>query len=68
MGRVFLVVVLLLLGFGAVFHFAPWLVRWFGRLPGDIRVESYGAKLFLPLTSMALVSVAVTLILRLFRK
>ncbi len=68
MGRVFIVVGLLLLGFGAVFHFAPWLVRWFGRLPGDIRVESDGAKFFLPLTSMALVSVAITFILRLFRK
>lgn len=41
---------------------------WFGRLPGDIRIERPGFAFYLPLTSMILVSLALTLILNLLRK
>ena len=34
---------------------------WFGRLPGDIRVESGNTRVFAPLTSMLLLSVALSL-------
>ncbi|CAM3246517.1 DUF2905 domain-containing protein [Corallococcus sp. ZKHCc1 1396] len=34
---------------------------WFGRLPGDIRVESGHTRFFAPLTSMLLVSVLLSL-------
>ncbi|RYZ39639.1 MAG: DUF2905 domain-containing protein [Myxococcaceae bacterium] len=34
---------------------------WFGRLPGDIRVESGNTRFFAPLASMLLVSVLLSL-------
>lgn len=53
---------------GAVLHFAPWLLSWFGRLPGDIRIESGRTRIFIPITSMLIVSVVLTLLFNLFRR
>ena len=53
----------LLLVIGAALQFAPWLVGWFGKLPGDIRVETESMKVFVPITSMLLVSLVLTLLL-----
>jgi hypothetical protein len=41
---------------------------WFGRLPGDIRVERDGLRIFFPLTSMILLSLALTLLSYLIRR
>ena len=41
---------------------------WFGRLPGDVRVERDGLRIFFPLTSMILVSLALTLLSYLIRR
>ena len=35
---------------------------WFGRLPGDIRIERPGMRLYFPLVSMIIVSIVVFLI------
>jgi membrane protein implicated in regulation of membrane protease activity len=36
-----------------------WL-SWFGRLPGDVRVERENVRLYVPITSMLLLSVVIT--------
>jgi hypothetical protein len=41
---------------------------WFGRLPGDIRIERENARVYVPLTSMLLVSVVLSLLLALLRR
>lgn len=47
----------------------PALIRLgIGRLPGDIRIEREGFSLYIPVTSMILVSLGLTLILRWLRK
>jgi hypothetical protein len=46
---------------------AGWL-SWFGRLPGDIRIERGGTYVFIPITSMLLVSVALSVVLGLIRR
>jgi hypothetical protein len=43
-------------------------LSWFGRLPGDIRVERENARFYAPLTSMLVVSVALSLIAALIRR
>ena len=53
----------ILLVIGAALQFAPWLFDWFGKLPGDIRVETESMKVFVPITSMLLVSLVLTLLL-----
>ncbi len=55
-----LVVVGLLVWWGAL--------GWFGRLPGDIRVERPGYRFYFPLVSMLLASVVLSLLIALFRR
>jgi uncharacterized membrane protein YidH (DUF202 family) len=47
-----------------------WLggLNWFGRLPGDIRIERDTVRVYIPLVSMLVVSVALTLLLNLIRR
>lgn len=53
---------------GAVLHVAPWLLNWFGKLPGDIRIESGRTRIFIPVTSMIIVSIVLTVLINLFRR
>jgi len=47
----------------------PWLSRLpLGRLPGDIVIVRPGFRFYFPLTTMILVSLLVSLLLRLFRR
>lgn len=43
-------------------------LSWFGRLPGDIRIERGNVRFYFPLASMLLVSLALTLIVNLLRR
>jgi membrane protein implicated in regulation of membrane protease activity len=43
-------------------------LSWFGRLPGDIRIETGRTRLYIPLTSMLLISLAISLIVYLVRR
>jgi len=67
-GRGLIIAGLLLVGLGLVLHFAPWLLSWFGRLPGDIRIEGENGRVFIPMTSMILISLGLTLILNLLNR
>jgi len=47
----------------------PWISKLpIGRLPGDIVVDRPGLKVFVPITTMILLSLIVSLLLWLFRK
>jgi hypothetical protein len=41
---------------------------WFGRLPGDIRIETDRTRFYFPITSMVIVSIVVSLLLTLWRR
>ena len=43
-------------------------LSWFGRLPGDLRWERPGVRVYVPITSMILVSILLTLLLSIARK
>ncbi|MDT4332520.1 DUF2905 family protein [Methylomonas sp. MED-D] len=51
---------LLLLGL-AISH-APWLLNWFGKLPGDISIQTENSRVFIPITSMLVVSLLLSLL------
>jgi hypothetical protein len=42
-------------------------VNWFGRLPGDLRLGSGNTRVFIPITSMILLSIILTIVVNLFR-
>ncbi|ADD28835.1 DUF2905 domain-containing protein [Meiothermus ruber] len=64
-GRALVALGLVLLLLGLVWLYAPGLLAWFGRLPGDIRIEREGFRFYFPLTSMLLVSLALSLLFNL---
>jgi hypothetical protein len=41
---------------------------WFGRLPGDIRIERDTMRIYIPFASMILISVVLNLLLYLIRR
>jgi hypothetical protein len=41
---------------------------WFGRLPGDIRIERPNASFYLPITSMIIVSVVLSVVAQIVRR
>jgi len=43
-------------------------LSWFGRLPGDIRVERDSVHVYVPIASMLIVSVALSLVFYLVRR
>ncbi|MFD1216468.1 MULTISPECIES: DUF2905 domain-containing protein [Microbulbifer] len=53
---------------GLLLHFFPNLFSWFGRLPGDIRVESERSRFYFPITSMIIISVILSVVLSFFRR
>jgi len=57
-----------LLIIGALLQFAPWSLNWFGRLPGDIRIETENGRIFIPITSMLIISVVLSVLLNIFRR
>jgi hypothetical protein len=66
-GKYIMMIGCALLVVGAVIYFFGDKLHWIGRLPGDIRIEKGNFKVFLPITTMILFSVLVSLILRLIR-
>ncbi len=58
--------ILLLVGLASLY--APGLVNWFGKLPGDINIGKGNSRVYIPITSMLLISIIETLLINLFLK
>jgi Protein of unknown function (DUF2905) len=65
-GKLLATIGVILLVIGLVISYAPWLINWFGKLPGDIRIEDEKKLVFIPITSMLVVSIILTVIINLF--
>jgi hypothetical protein len=65
-GKLMMLAGLILLVLGLVMNYAPGLIHWFGRLPGDIRIGDEHKFLFIPITSMIVISLILTLLVNLF--
>ncbi|WP_457629409.1 DUF2905 domain-containing protein [Oceanithermus sp.] len=65
LGRLLILLGLLLALVGALLVWLPGALSWFGHLPGDVRIERDGVRVFAPITSMLLVSLGLTLLFNL---
>ena len=65
-GRLLITLGIVLIVVGMLFRFGA--LSWFGNLPGDIRITNERTRIFVPITSMLLVSVVVSLLVSLFRR
>lgn len=58
---------IILLIIGLIIYFSGNKFHWLGRLPGDIRVEKENFKLYFPITTMLLISIILSLIIKFFK-
>jgi hypothetical protein len=66
MGRFLVIVGLVTVAVGLLW---PWLSRLgLGRLPGDIRIENENGGFYFPITTSIIISLALSLLLWLFRR
>jgi len=65
-GKLLALIGVILLVIGLILNYAPWLINWFGKLPGDIRIEDEKKLVFVPIVSMIIVSIILTIVLNLF--
>ena len=59
---------LALLLIGALLHQVPGVFSWFGKLPGDINIQKENSRVFIPITSMLLLSLIGSLLLNVLRR
>ena len=52
---------------GVIITFIPNLFSWFGRLPFDIRIENEHSSVFIPITSMLVISLVLSLLMNFFK-
>jgi len=65
--RVLVIVGLALVALGVLLYASPS-IPWLGRLPGDIRIERPGLRVYLPVTTCLVISLAVSAALWLLSK
>jgi hypothetical protein len=63
--RSLIIIGLFLVAVGVLWLVFPKALNWFGRLPGDINIQNGNTRVFIPIVSMLLVSVALTAIVNL---
>lgn len=66
MAKLFIYTGIALVIIGLLVNYAPGVFKWFGRLPGDIHIKLDSGSIFIPVTTMILVSIILTVILNLF--
>ncbi len=67
-GKILIIIGIVLIIAGIIVYFAGDKLSWLGRLPGDIRIEREHFRFYFPVTTMIIVSIIVTLIIKLFQK
>ena len=53
---------------GIIIYFFHDKLHWIGDLPGDIRIEKENFRFYFPITTMILLSVLLTIIVRIIRR
>lgn len=59
---------IIIVAIGLLVYFFSDKFNWLGRLPGDIRVERKIFRFYFPITTMIIVSVLLTILLRIFKR
>ncbi len=66
-GKIIIYMGLFMVVLGGLIHFTGGNFSWFGRLPGDIRIEKENFRFYFPITTMILISIIINLFLRVIR-
>ena len=67
-GKYIVIIGVIIVVIGLIVWLAGDRFNWFGNLPGDIRVERKNFRFYMPITTMILLSVLLSLLLWVFRR
>jgi hypothetical protein len=67
-GKTLIIIGIILVIAGAIVYFAGNRLSWLGHLPGDINIVRENVRIFIPITTMILISAVLSLIMYLIRK
>ena len=67
-GKYIIIIGAAIIVIGLLVYFFYDKLNWFGRLPGDIRIEKDNFRFYFPITTMILLSVLISALLWLIRK
>ena len=68
LGKILIIAGVILVIAGLTVYFAGNKFGWFGHLPGDIRIEKENIRIYFPITTMLLLSIAVSVVIWLVKK
>lgn len=66
MAKILIVFGSVILVIGLLLEYAPFLINWLGKLPGDINVKTENSRVFIPITSMIVISLLLSLVVNIF--
>lgn len=66
-GKVIIIIGFIVIIIGVIWYYFGDKLSFLGRLPGDIRIEKDNFSFYFPLTTMVLLSLLLSILLRLFR-
>ncbi len=64
----FLVIVGVVLAVVGLILWSGFAPKWFGRLPGDIRIEREHSAFYFPIVTCILISIVLSILLSIFRR
>ena len=67
-GKYIILIGIIIIMTGIVVYFFHDFFRWFGRLPGDIRVEKKNFSFYFPVVTMIIISVVATILFNVIKK
>ena len=67
-GKLLVIAGIILVVLGVIIYFAGNKLQWFGNLPGDIRIKRENFSFYMPITSMLLLSIVLSVLWWLVRK
>ncbi len=67
-GKYIIITGILLVVIGGIIYLFGDKFGWLGHLPGDIRIEKGNTRIFIPVVTMILVSIILTLLVNIIRK
>ncbi len=67
-GKYLMIGGIIILIVGILVYFFNDQFKWFGNLPGDIKIKSKNARFYFPIVTMIIVSVILTVVINIIRK
>jgi hypothetical protein len=67
-GKILIVAGIIMVIAGVILYFSGNRLNWLGHLPGDINIVKDNVRIFIPITTMILLSVILSLIFYIIRK